>query len=288
MPNIAIALGTFDGVHIGHAAVLNKTVGCKRIALTFNTPPKSKGNVNLLMTSQDKINYLVKMGIEPIVLDFEKIKNLSPLEFLSSIKDKYHPQVIASGFNFRFGKNASGDKEFLADFCRKNNIEYRYAEAVMLDESPVSSTSIRGHIAAGEVKQASKMLDRYFSYEADVVHGDERGRTIGFPTINQVYPGELVIPRFGVYASFTVIDDRVYQSVTDIGRRPTFKTDYIISETNIIDYNSNAYEKKARIFLVDFIRDETRFNSLEELKNAIERDKSMAKSLLMNKKAPDC
>ncbi|MEE1025974.1 MAG: riboflavin biosynthesis protein RibF [Acutalibacteraceae bacterium] len=279
MSKIAIALGTFDGIHLGHTAVLNKTVGFKKIALTFNTPPKG-GNTNLLMTPEEKNKSLEIMGIKPIVLDFKEVKNLSPLEFLNNVKEKYNPSVIASGFNFHFGKNAEGNTDILLDFCNKNGIEYRLSNAVMFENAPISSTRIRQAVAKGDVLSAFQMLGRYFSFETQVTHGEKRGRTIGFPTINQPYPKELVVPRFGVYASMVQIDGKVYPAVTDIGIRPTFETDYIISETNIMDYNGDAYEKSARISLVGFLRDETKFGSLNELKSAIAKDKEKASKIL--------
>lgn len=280
MVDIAIALGTFDGIHLGHTAVLNQTVGLKQIALTFNTPPKAGTGGNLLMTAEAKNSALRLMGIEPIVLDFQSIKDTAPLDFLNGIYEKYSPKVIASGFNFRFGKNAAGDSRLLADFCKEKSIEYRLANAVQYEGEAISSTRIRGLISNGDITTATKMLGRYFTFETAVVHGDERGRTIGFPTINQVYPTELVVPKFGVYASVATIDGKDYPAVTDIGVRPTFKTDYVISETNIIGYNSDAYEKTVRISLVDFIRPETRFSGIDELKTAIERDKKIAERIL--------
>ncbi len=281
MSEIAIALGTFDGVHLGHTAVLNETAGFEKIALTFNAPPKG-GENNLLMLPEEKNNTLKTMGIKPIVLNFQDVKDLSPLEFLNNVKEKYNPLVIASGFNFRFGKNAEGNSDVLLDFCKKNGIEYRLSNAVMFENAPISSTRIRQAVAKGDVQSAFKMLGRYFSFENKVIHGEKRGRIIGFPTINQPYPKKLVVPRFGVYASIVEIDGKTYPAVTDIGIRPTFKTEYIISETNIIDYNGDAYEKSARISLVQFLRDETKFGSLNELKSAISRDKKKASEILKN------
>lgn len=283
MSRKAIALGTFDGLHIGHTAVLNriKNKNFSSVALTFEIPPKAVGEEksSLLMTPEDKAEMLRKQGIEPEIMDFLTVKDISPIDFLKFVKEKYDPVLIASGFNFRFGRNAAGSCGLLKAFCDEQKIEYYCADAVMLNGKTVSSTRIRDMISRGNIKSATEMLGRYFSFETPIIHGDQRGRTIGFPTINQAYPEILVSPRFGVYASITEIEGKSYRSVTNIGIRPTYETDYIISETHIFDYNADAYEKQARVYLTDFIRDEVRFNSLEELKNAIERDKNVAQNV---------
>lgn len=284
MPEYSVALGTFDGLHLGHKAVLNAIVknGLKPIALTFDFPPKLNSKENLLMPLEDKIKGLAGLGITAEVMDFEKVRNIPYEEFLTFVKNKFSPKIIATGYDFRFGKDALGGTDHIFEFCKKNGIQYFCADAVCVDSKPVSSTQIRSFIGNGEIKTANKMLGNYFSFCGEVSHGDERGRVIGFPTLNIPYPTELVTPKFGVYASLTEIDGKLYKSVTDIGVRPTFKTDFVISETNIIDYSGDAYEKTARIYLVDFIRGETRFNGLDELKKAISTDKKTAAKILSN------
>lgn len=282
MPQNMVALGTFDGLHIGHKAVLNQILGKggNPFALTFNLPPKAGEKKNLLMTPEDKINALSQMGVEAVVLDFQKIKDLTPEQFLNDITKKYNPSVIASGFNFKFGKNAAGNTDTLQKFCSEKGIECLIADAVCMGDLPVSSTRIRTAIKNSEIHLANQMLGKNFCYSAPVMHGDERGRTMGFPTINQSYPNNLVVPKYGVYASFTEIDGKLYKSVTNIGKRPTFETDYIISETNIIDFNGNAYGKNAKVHLVEYIRTEQKFSCLNELKAAIENDKQRAIGIL--------
>ena len=282
MPKNMVALGTFDGLHIGHKAVLNQILnkGGSPIALTFNLPPKASECKNLLMTPEEKITAMQRLGIKVVVLDFEKIKNLTATQFLTDIAKEYNPSVIASGFNFRFGKNALGSTDDLQAFCNENGIEFCLAKAVLSGDMPVSSTRIRQAVLNGEIALANQMLGRRFCYTAPVLHGDERGRVLGFPTINQLYPEIMVKPKYGVYASLTEIDGKIYKSVTDIGIRPTFKTDYTISETNIFDFDKSVYGKTAKVYLVDFIRAEQRFASVENLKNSIDNDKQKALEIL--------
>ena len=284
MPDFSVALGTFDGVHLGHRAVLESTLkkGLIPIALTFDLPPKFGSKQNLLMTPIDKIKALSTLGISAEVMDFEKIKDTPPNEFLTFIKEKFSPKIIATGYNFRFGKSALGTTNDIAEFCKINNIEYICANAVKVGGEAVSSTRIRKLIADGEVNLAGKMLGQHFFFSGEITHGDARGRTIGFPTLNIPYPTELVIPKFGVYASLTEVNGKMYKSVTDIGVRPTFKTDYIISETNIMGFEGDLYGKIAKIHLVDFIRGEVKFGGVEELKFAISKDKKTAAQILKN------
>ena len=282
MPEYAVALGTFDGLHLGHKAVLNSVLkkGVTPLVLTFNLPPKFNSKNNLLMTPEDKIKAISRLGIKTEIMDFEKVKDISADEFLTFIKKEFSPKIIATGYNFRFGKGALGTTEQIADFCKENSVEFICADAVLVENEPVSSTRIRNLISLGEIKSANKMLGNYFCFSGEISHGDERGRTMGFPTLNIPYPLELVTPKFGVYASMAEIDGKNYKAVTDIGVRPTFKTDYVISETHVMDFEGDLYGKTAKIHLVDFIRGETKFSGIDELKAAISADKKTAAEIL--------
>ena len=282
MSEYAVALGTFDGLHSGHKAVLQNILNKNYIplVLTFDLPPKINQKSNLIMSPEDKLKALTQLGIKAEVMEFNKVKDISADDFLSFVKNKFSPKIIATGYDFCFGKGALGNTSLLSEFCKANNILYKCTDAIMVDGSPVSSTRIRKLISLGEIKKANQMLGFNFSFSGMVNHGDERGRTIGFPTINIAYPLELVTPKFGVYASLTEIDGVFYKSVTDIGVRPTFKTDFVISETNLMNFSGNLYEKNARIHLVEFIREETKFGDLNELKNAISNDKKTAERIL--------
>ena len=150
--------------------------------------------------------------------------------------------------------------------------EYICAEPVTYKGEIVSSTRIREMLRNGEVKAANEILYEPFSFTAKVMQGDKRGRTIGFPTVNQRYPENLVKLKFGVYKTKINIDGKEYCGITDIGTRPTFKTDYVISETFIKDFSGDLYGKELKITPLEFLRDEKKFNSLEELKKQIAED----------------
>lgn len=282
MQKNAIAFGTFDGIHLGHKAVLENILksGFTPLVLTFDFPPKMSGKSNLILTSDEKKSRLSDMGIEPVFLDFEAVKDSSPEKFLNYVNKEYSPALISTGFNFRFGKGAKGDTGTLNDFCNNHGIKYEMAKPIKIENSIVSSTNIRKLISNGSIRKANRMLGWEFSFKGKIVHGDRRGRTIGFPTINLIYPSELVCPKYGVYSSRTEIGSESYRSVTNIGIRPTFKIDYVISETYIFDFNGDIYGENARVSLCDFIRSEMKFDSLDELRNAISKDKEKVISSL--------
>ena len=271
----AIALGTFDGLHKGHRTVLNLPDGMKKTAVIFALPPKAvlSGEPRSIMTARDKCAALKKIGIDEIfTLDFNKVKDMPPEEFLRFLKDKFSPDLISCGFNYHFGKNAAGNTQVLGDFCKCNGIEFNCHGAVSENGEPVSSTRIREYLKNGEIESANALLTFPFSFTAEVISGDRRGRTIGFPTVNQKYPRELIPLKFGVYKSKIIVDQAEYDGITNIGIRPTFKTDYIISETYIIGFSGDLYGKIITTIPTRFVRGEVKFSSVEELKKQIERD----------------
>ena len=271
----ALSLGTFDGVHIGHRAVLNMPKNYRGVAVTFEIPPKAvfSGKKELIMTAEDKVSALKNIGIdEVLILDFNAVKDMEPQEFLLDLWVRYHPQLISCGFNYRFGKNAKGDTTMLKQFCDEKGIEFCVCEPIKYDGEIVSSSNIRDLLKKGEIEKANKFLEVPFSFESEVIKGDQRGRTIGFPTVNQKYPNELVELKFGVYKTRVIFDGNIYMGMTDIGIRPTFESDFVISETYIKDYSGDLYGKKIRIEPVEFIREEKKFSGLEELKKQISED----------------
>lgn len=275
----ALALGMFDGVHIGHKAVLSAAVNSpyKSVAVTFSSIPfKTRGSI---MTSADKEKKLLSAGIDEVLfLDFFEIKDLSPEEFLDLLGEKYNIGKICCGFNYRFGKKAAGDTALLREWCSARDIEFFECPEVLYEDKTVSSTYIKSLIANGEIEKANLLLENEFFFTSEVRHGDQRGRTMGFPTINQLYPEELVPPKCGVYQTIITVDGKTFDGVTNLGFRPTFITDYISAETYILDFSGDLYGKQARVGFVNFIRDERKFESLDALKNAIEENANFVRA----------
>ncbi len=271
----AIVLGTFDGLHAGHRAVIEKAQGFFCIAVTFDTPPKSAltSEPQLLMLPSERERLLKALGVDNVEMQrFEDVKNIEPEQYLELLKQKYNPQRIICGFNYAFGKGARGDSLLIDSFCSKNSIEFICVPPVLNGGKVVSSSCIRSLIRDGNMEEASSQIYNGFSFVAPVIHGDARGRQLGFPTANQEYPTALVRPKFGVYLSRVTINDRQYSAITNIGIRPTFKTDTIGCETYIKDFSGNIYGKPMQTQLLRFVREEQKFSSIDELKNAILND----------------
>ena len=271
----AIALGTFDGLHTAHREVLNLPTGYKKIAVTFKTPPKMyfSGNYEMIMTFEEKCEALKKLGFGEIcALDFGEVKDTPLTEFLEKIFVKYNPSYISCGFDYRFGKGAEGNVDSLAKYCREKGIELNVCNEITYNNQTVSSSMIREFLKNGEIEKANSLLLNPFSFTGEVIEGQKRGRTIGFPTINQKYPEELVKLKFGVYKTKILFDGKEYFGVTNIGIRPTFKSDYVISETYIKDFSGDLYGKTVKTVPLKFLRSEIKFNSAEELKRQIEKD----------------
>ena len=282
----AVALGNFDGMHLGHTAVLDKAlelsenglIPCALLfsehsikILTGNAPP-------MLMTESERREFIKSCGLETEEIDFQTIRNLSPEEFVSNVlADKMNAGAVICGYNYRFGKNAAGDAALLKKLCGESGIVCCVIGEIDCDGEAVSSTAIRTLIENGEIKRANRMLGRKFGFASPVIHGDERGRGWGFPTANQQLPDGLIIPKFGVYASEVTIDGRTYRGVTNIGIRPTVGTDKVLSETYIINFSENIYGRQTDIRLIDFIRPEIKFGSFEELAAQIKADTEKVK-----------
>ena len=283
---LAVALGTFDGFHSGHKKVIDKVIssGKKPAVLLFNEHPQkvlNKKSPGELITENKKKELLRNWGVEPITINFGDIMNLSYKEFFYEILlKKVGATVLSCGFNYHFGAKAQGNSEKLQELCDKEGIRLFISNAVEYKDEPVSSTRIRNAIKNGDIESANDMLGREFSYDFLVVHGDARGRTIDSPTINQFFSDDFIVPGYGVYASFSVIDGKKYPSVTNIGIRPTIGNSEKRSETNIMGFEGDLYGKFPEVFIVEKIRGEMQFNSLEELSAQIALDREKAKEIL--------
>lgn len=284
---VLIALGTFDGLHIGHKKVLLSDTSeyDEKIALMFTEHPQKtlSGDVPGELVTDKKRNQLLKeWGYTPEYLDFTEVSRLSPEEFVDKILiEKFNATALCCGFNYRFGNGAKGDVTILKKLCAEREIKLTVCNQVEYDGAPVSSTRIRECIKNGDIRTANKMLGRYFSYNFEVVHGDARGRTLGSPTINQFFSDNYTVADFGVYASFTVVDGKKYISVTNIGIRPTIQGgSEKRSETNIVGFDGDLYGQDIEVFLVEKLRGERAFNSLDELSESISADRKKSTEII--------
>ena len=285
----AVALGYFDGIHIGHREVLDKALsvaeekGLVPVVMLFDIHPRKlvSGNIPPMLTSEeDKREILTEMGFTVFDFDFHKGMNYSPNEFIEKILvETLNAKAVSCGFDYHYGKGGKGNADTMREELGKRNIEFFAASPVVLGEDIVSSTEIRKCISQGDIEKANAMLGEYFSYDFEVVRGDGIGRTIGFPTINQFFPEDFVVPKYGVYASMAKIDGKTYPAVTNVGIRPTVAQDGMRSETCILDFSGDLYGKKVQVKLIKYLRDETKFPDIEALKRAIGKDIENARNI---------
>ncbi len=273
----AIALGNFDGLHLGHMAVINSAKQWRELnpCVLLLEPMPFRRDGQALITDCDKSDLLRQNGFEVIKTDFLKVKDYEPERFFEEILvNQLNTGALCCGFNYHFGKNGKGNSSLLHSLCNDSGIDFFAAEPINFDGEPISSTRIRSALQSGEIEKANSMLGRNFSYKLRVVDGDKIGRTIGFPTINQLFPRELIVPKYGVYSSSTVIGGKEYRSITNIGRRPSFENNEQRSETHILGFDGDLYGQNIRVSLLNYKRGEKKFSSLEELKEQLEKDKS--------------
>ena len=285
----AVALGYFDGIHVGHRAVLQKALDSAKeknlipVVMLFDIHPRKlvSGVVPpMLMSEQQKREALIKMGFRVVDFDFRKGMNLSHEEFSEKILiDELNAKFVSCGYDYRYGKGGKGNSATLRETLSEKGIEVCALEPIMLDSEAVSSTKIRQLISEGEIRKANTMLGKEFSYHIVVEKGDGIGHTIGTPTINQYFPEDFIVPKYGVYASKVMIEGKAYASVTNIGIRPTVGGTSLRSETCIFDFSENLYGKKIEVFLIEYIRGEKKFSSVEELKKAIGNDIQNARKI---------
>lgn len=278
----AVALGYFDGIHLGHQAVLDKALLYAKqenlvpVIMLFDVHPRKiiKGKTPPMLKSVGKKReLLLEKGFTVVDLSFTETMNYSPNEFIEKILiDGLNAKVVSCGFDYHYGKDGKGDTESLHEELERRGIKVIEEPAIQLWGEKVSSTAIRKYIADGEIDKANAMLGRHFSYDFTVRKGDGLGRVLGFPTINQCFPEDHVVPRYGVYASKVIVDGKWYPAVTNVGIRPTVSADNMRSETCILDFSGDLYGKNVEVFLIKYMREEVKFPSLEELSRQIEKD----------------
>lgn len=278
-----VALGNFDGLHLGHMAVINsaKNLASRLDAIpiicTFSEHPMKvlTGQAPpMIFTGEVREEAFRNTGIQVVKLDFAALKDMSPKDFFEEILMKrLYAKGICCGFNYTFGALGKGTSKTMEEYCRLNGITFCASPPAMLDGEVISSTRIRKALESGNVELAARMLGRPFRYRQQVVDGDHRGRTWGIPTINQKFDKDLIVPKHGVYASQCTVDGKHYYGATNIGVRPTVEEgEDVSSETFLLDYDGDLYGKYVDIALLQFLRPEKKFDNFDELQAQIKRD----------------
>lgn len=286
IPNLSLALGFFDGVHLGHQAVINCAVdfakenNCKSAVVTFKEHPYCyfKGaSPKYILTLEDKYKYIADLGVDYLIeLDFAQVCKMTPMQYLEDILVKYFsPRAISTGFNHKFGVDKTGNVMFLSDCQEKFDYIYFATPPQSIYGDMISSTAIRQFIKSGSVFMADTMLGRKFAVSGTVIKGKELGATIGYPTANIIYPLDIVEPPHGVYEVEVNIGEssKVYKGLANFGIAPTVSNSGICTlETYILNFKGNLYDTDIKVSFGRFIRPEIKFSNLDELKTQIDLD----------------
>lgn len=289
----AVTLGSFDGLHKGHMTVIacafemQKEHGLVPLVLLFDKHPMfalSGKAPDKVLQSSLRDGIIAETGAQKRIVPFDLVKDMTCREFFEEILiEKLNAGGVCCGWNYRFGKNNEGGIDELRSLCDEYGVKLKVSKPVDYMGNPISSTRIRQAVEGGNIPLANEMLGREFRYKQTVVDGQHRGRLIGAPTINQRFDSGFVKPKKGVYASVTIVDGKEYPSVTNIGLRPSFENEDFRSETCILGFSGNLYGLEIEVRLLEYLRDEVKFNSMDELSVQIHKDAEKSREIFENR-----
>lgn len=281
----SLALGAFDGLHRGHMAVIHAACAPGKggevlspAVFTFRSSPSGNSAV---LTGRDKERILAHSGVETLYsLEFQEVRDWEAEAFVRRVlSQRCNARRLCCGQDFRFGRGARGDVALLRQLCCQAGVELYVVPPVTDSGEKVSSTRIRKAVEEGDIPTANRLLGRPFGFSLEVIHGNHIGTGLGTPTINQAIPEGFVLPRFGVYASWCRVGGQYFYGVTNVGLKPTVGSDRVLAETWLPEFSGDLYGKRVRVFLLEFLRPEKKFASLEELKAAIQENARQAKAV---------
>lgn len=289
-----IAIGNWDGVHEGHRTILRSLVaeaheqGAQSVAMGFHPHPmtllRPADPLRAINTLEERAALMAELGLDVhLVLPFSlEFAAMPPEEFVRNVLlDGLHARLVAVGFNFTFGKGGKGTAQTLTEICAERGVPVRVVPPVRVGGETVSSTAIRYFIAQGDMPQAATLLGRPFFVTGEVVHGDQRGRTIGYPTANVALAPGRQLPSTGVYVvRVTLPDGTVHGGMANLGRRPTFHGMDLRFEVHLFDYRGNLYGQQVKVDLLQRIRPEQAFTGIEALIDQLRQDEQMSREYL--------
>ena len=289
-PSPVVALGMFDGVHVGHASVINRAkeiaakLGGTLIVFTFSNHPLSiisPENAPLSIGSKSlRREIFSQLGVELLIeIPFTKeLSKKSPEEFLELLREKIAPACVVTGPNYTFGRFGKGNGRMLLREGKNYGFQTEICPAVTANKKTVSSTIIRSLIAEGNLQAANELLGRNFTYVSKVVHGDQRGRKLGFPTANlEIEDSHAMLPN-GVYIVRVKVDKNFFSGIANIGDNPTFKVAKRRLEVFIDNFSGDIYGEEISVSFIEKIRDEKKFASIDELKAQLREDLNTMRS----------
>jgi len=287
-----LTIGVFDGVHLGHKYLLSELVEQARLkdlisgVVTFKQHPqrllKPQSSLPFLTNLPQKIKLLKDEGVEAIItLSFTlELAQTGTHQFVSLLQKYLRMRGLVLGPDFSLGRNKEGNVAVLRALGQSMNFSLTVVPEITINGEVVSSTSIRNTLSRGNMRKVHDMLGRYFSLEGRVISGTGRGVELGFPTANLDIDPERALPADGIYATWTYIENQRYQSVTNIGKRPTFGESEQTVEVYILNFQGNLYRHELKIDIIKRLRREQRFDTIEELKKQIEEDIKQARAIL--------
>jgi len=293
--NAVVTIGTFDGVHMGHRQIIQHllseaaAVKGESVIITFHPHPRKIVSsvitgVRLINTLSERIELLEKTGIDHlVVVPFtDYFANQAAEEYIRDfLFGNFHPHTIIIGYDHRFGKERSGDYKLMEAMAPVYNYQLKEIPEHLLDAVKVSSTNIRNAILHSKIEEANRLLGYPFFFEGEVVHGDKIGRTIGYPTANlKCTDEEKIVLGDGIYAVYADHDQQRYKGMMSIGFRPTVNGRKRVTEVNLFDFDKTIYGEILRVTVIKYLRNEVKFNGLEELKVQLHKDKSDSLSVL--------
>ena len=294
--NAIVTIGTFDGVHLGHQAILKdmvktaKDIGGETVVITFYPHPRQVLNINaanlrFITTQEEKLQLLEKSGIDNVVVvNFTKeFSRVSSEDFIRDyIIEHINPVKLVIGYDHHFGNNRMGDFNLLSEMQNKYNFQVQRIEAHDVENIAVSSTKIRHSLQQGDIERANSLLGYQFSYIGKVVSGNKIGREIGYRTANIDVEREFrLIETSGVYATYVDYEGKEYKSMTYIGKKPTVNNDEVENiEVHLFDFAGDLYDKEIKVRFVKRVRGEQKFESLDALKKQIQIDEKNIREIL--------
>ena len=289
-----LTIGSFDGVHRGHQAIVRKlvagahAVGAPAVVLTFFPHPsiilRGRSGPFYLTSPEERATLLGQLGVDHVItLKFDKtLASQTARAFVQSLYNHLGLRHLCIGHDFALGRGREGDLPFLQNLGKELGFTINIMRPILQQGQVVSSSRTRTALLEGDVQLAKALLGRYYRVHGEVVAGDGRGRTIGIPTANlEVWP-ERLLPKSGVYACLACVDGQTWRAVTNIGVRPTFESQEALprAEAHLLDYAGNLYGKTMTLCFVARLRDEQRFPGVQALVNQIQADISKAKKIL--------
>lgn len=283
-----VALGSFDGLHLGHLSLIRKAISLAKenngnsMVFTYKNHPlsiiKPELAPKLIMDLHGKLECLRNENVDVVAIrTFTKeFMQMSPEDFVKVLAVDYNVKGIIVGFNFRFGHKNKGDIKLLESLKEKYGYEVWVMEPFKYNEEVISSTRIRKTILEGEVNEAIKMLSRPYSIRGIVKHGKKLGRTIGFPTANLGFDEKIIIPKIGVYYTNVIWNNKIFKGITSVGYNPTVNGQDLTIETYILDFDNEIYGQEIEVLFLERIRDEKKFDSLDALVEKLKKDKEFA------------